>query len=51
MVGATAGVIYGSLEYIEYNGILNGLVVVPLMLVLGYLAVEIIYPMWFGDDR
>jgi len=50
MVATIAGIIYGSLEYIEYKGVWNALVVIPLMLVLGYLAVEILYSLWFRDD-
>jgi hypothetical protein len=47
-VGASVGIIYGTVEYIEYAGPWKALVVVPLMLVLGYLGVEVIYPLWFG---
>jgi hypothetical protein len=49
-VGTSVGIIYGTVEYIEYAGPWKALVAVPLMLVLGYLAVEIIYPLWWGHD-
>jgi len=49
MVVAAAGVVYGSIEYIQYADPWKALVMIPLMLVLGWLAVEVVYPMWFGD--
>ena len=49
MVAAIAGLIYGSLEYIQYAGPWKALVIIPLMLVMGWMAVTMIYPMWFRD--
>lgn len=46
---AVGGIIYGSFEFIEYNGPWKALVYIPLMLVLGWMAVQILYPMWFRD--
>jgi hypothetical protein len=48
IVAAVAGFIYGTVEYVQYAGPWTALVMVPLMALLGYLAMEIIYPMWFG---
>jgi hypothetical protein len=45
---ASVGVIYGTIEYIEYAGPWKALVAIPLMLVLGFLAVEVVYPLWWG---
>jgi len=42
-------VVYGAVEYFQYAGPWKTLVMVPLMLVLGYLAVEVLYPLWFKD--
>jgi len=49
LVAAVAGIIYGSIEYIQYAGPWKALVMIPLMLVLGYLAVQVVYPLWFRD--
>jgi len=49
MVAAIGGIIYGAVEYVEYAGPWKALVMIPLLGVLGYLAVEIIGPMWFRD--
>jgi len=46
---AAAGAIYSAIEYVEYAGPWKALVMVPLMLVLGYLAVEVLYPLWFKE--
>jgi hypothetical protein len=48
MLFAAAGFIYGAIEYYYYAGPWKALAMVPLMAMLGYLAMEIIYPMWFG---
>ena len=45
-----AGIIYGAIEYIEAAGAWKALVMIPLMLVLGYMAVEILYPLWFREQ-
>ncbi len=50
-VAAIVGLIYGIVEYYDYAGPWKTLIMVPVMVVLGYLAVEICYPMWFGPDR
>jgi len=44
-----AGVTYGTFGYIEYAGIWKSLVMVPLLFALGFFAVEILYPIWFGQ--
>jgi len=46
---AAAGLIYGIIEYVEVAGVWRSMVMVPMMLVLGFLAVEIVYPLWFRD--
>jgi hypothetical protein len=51
VVVAIAGLIYGIVEFYNYAGPWKTLVVAPLMAIVGYLAVEICYPMWFGPDR
>jgi hypothetical protein len=48
-VVAVAGLIYGTIEYYSYAGLWSTLIMVPLMAILGYLAFEIIYPLWFGN--
>ena len=49
MVAAVAGIICGSIEMIEYWGVWKALMAIPLMGVLGYLAVEVLYPLWFKE--
>ena len=49
-IAASAGVIYGTVQYLEYAGPWKTLVMVPLMLVLGWLAVNVIYPLWHGHE-
>ena len=48
---AAIGLIYGTFEYIEYAGAWKALVMVPAMMVLGWMAVNLLYPMWFPNDR
>ena len=47
---AAVGVIYGTIQYFEHAGAWKTLVMVPLLLVLGYLAIEVIYPLWYGNE-
>ena len=56
-VAASAGVVYGTIQYLEYVGPWKTLVMVLLMLVLGWLvlvlgwlAVTVIYPLWWGHE-
>ena len=51
MVVAGIGLIYGTIDYYNYFGLWKTLVMVPLLVLLGYLSVEMCYPMWFGHDR
>ena len=48
-VAALAGVVYSTIEYVEYAGPWKALLMVPLMILAGYLAVEVLYPLWFRD--
>ena len=48
-VAAIGGIIFGSINYIEQAGPWKALVIIPLMMVLGYMAFSMIYPMWFRD--
>jgi hypothetical protein len=50
-VAVIAVLIYGIVEFYDYAGLWKTLIVVPLTALLGYLAVEILYPFWFGLDR
>lgn len=47
-VAAVVGVVYGAFEMIEATGITRGLIYSVGAALLGYLAAEMIYPMWFG---
>jgi hypothetical protein len=49
-VAAICGLIYGTVEFYQYAGPWKTLVMVPLMFVLGWMAINFIYPLWFGDD-
>jgi len=49
MVAAVAGIIYGTVEYIQYAGPWKALVAIPLLMVMSWMAVTILYPMWFRD--
>jgi len=49
MVAAVGGILYGTLEYIQYAGAWKALVAIPLMLVMGWMAATMIYPLWFRD--
>jgi hypothetical protein len=49
-IAAVAGMIYGAIEYYEYAGPWKTLVMVPLMFVLGWLGVNVIYPLWYGHE-
>ena len=51
IVVAAVGFIYSVIEYLQYAGVWKTLMMVPLMAVLGFLAVEIAYPLWFRSDR
>ena len=46
-----AGIIYGTWEYAIYYGLWMALLVSGLMGIMGWLAVEILYPMWFGGGH
>jgi len=48
-VAAIGGIIYSSIEFIQFAGPWKALVYIPLMLVLGWLAINMIYPLWFRD--
>lgn len=47
-VAAIVGVVYGTFEMIEATGITRGLIYSVGAVLLGYLAAEMIYPLWFG---
>jgi hypothetical protein len=49
MLAAIGGIIYGSIEYIAYAGPWKALVIVPLLMVSGWLAVSMLYPLWYRD--
>jgi len=48
MVAAAGGFVYAAVEYATVDP-WKALVMIPLMAVLGYLAVEVLYPLWFGE--
>jgi len=48
---AASGLIYVSIEFYNIYGPWKSLAMVPAMLVLGWMAVNLLYPMWYGDDR
>jgi len=45
---AVIGIAYGAWELIEIRGWGLGLPMALLSVILGLLAVELLYPMWFG---
>jgi len=44
-----AGIIYGAIQYVEFAGPWKALVVIPLMLVTGFFAASMLYPLWFRE--
>ena len=46
-----AGIIYGTWEYTIYYGLWKALLVAGAMGLLGWMAVEMLYPMWFGGGN
>jgi len=49
-VAAIAGVLYSTLQMVEYHGWSKGLVGAIAAGALGILAVQVLYPLWFGGD-
>lgn len=50
-LAAAGGVIYGTIEYVDYAGPWKTLMMIPLMLALGWMAMNLVYPLWFGNDK
>jgi len=48
MVVAAGGIVYAAVEYVAVDP-WKALVIIPLMAVSGYLAVEMLYPLWFRE--
>ena len=48
MVAAAGGIVYAAVEYVAVDP-WKALVIIPLMAVSGYLAVEVLYPLWWGE--
>jgi len=48
-VVAVVGFIYGTVELVRDHGVWKGLAGAAICAVLGILAIEILYPLWFSD--
>lgn len=48
---ALAGAAYGSYELIALRGLALGLMLAIAGAIGGYLAFEMLYPLWFGSSR
>jgi hypothetical protein len=46
---ALGGIVWGTVEYVMAWGVLGGLTMSALLFVAGYLAFEMLYPLWFYD--